>query len=117
MKKTFDKDGNKYFLVEIPCPSCRDKGYTSETYVWKHGNNNCGGNMYLGDNAMLFCDKCESLKPLRRSSFKCHLKTLEEERLLFYEKEGSAYYILLSACGYLIDKTGKDWLLKCIQNL
>lgn len=52
----FSIENNTCFELYASCPVCFDKEENGATY-WEH--HYCGGQMYTGDNAMIFCDKCQ----------------------------------------------------------
>ena len=47
------------------CPACRNTNY----YYWTHYN--CGGELYLDNNAMLICDRCPAKDYIFRWKFDC----------------------------------------------
>ena len=47
------------------CPACPNKQY----YYWVH--HNCGGDLYLDNNAMLFCEDCLKEDYVFRWRFDC----------------------------------------------
>ena len=64
--KNFIKDGVEYYILHTPCPICIEQG---RPYFWKHDN--CGGQMYIGDDAYVFCEKCKSKFPIDKCLFEC----------------------------------------------
>ena len=56
--KLFQEDGNTFCLLNTKCPVCLDQGRHTEELFWKHGDNNCGGEIYVGNNAFYKCIKC-----------------------------------------------------------
>ena len=59
---SFEKDGVTYFELYVPCPVCLDSGNITFQSYWVHGNNNCGGQLYIGNNAHILCRKCGEVK-------------------------------------------------------
>ena len=49
------------------CPSHYDNN--NETFFWIH--HNCGGDLYLNNNAMLICDRCSREDYIFRWKFDC----------------------------------------------
>lgn len=50
------------------CPSCQNDGF----FYWIH--HNCGGNLYLDNNAKLICDSCFRQDYIFRWKFDCGLR-------------------------------------------
>ena len=67
--KRFSKDGVEYFQLVIPCPSCLEKGEPTQTMSWTH--NNCGGDIYAGENAFYYCEKCGETRPAVLWAYAC----------------------------------------------
>lgn len=47
------------------CPACQNSNY----YFWIH--HNCGGDLYLDNNAMLICERCQVKDYIFRWKFDC----------------------------------------------
>ena len=58
------------------CPTCGSLG----PFLWTH--HNCGGNLYLDNNAMLICDSCPAEDYIFRWKFDC------KERVNYVHKGG-----------------------------
>ena len=48
--ESFERDGYTYFHLCISCPVCIDRGNMVPQAYWSHHNNNCNGDIYLGEN-------------------------------------------------------------------
>lgn len=46
--KILKVDENTYYQLYICCPVCRDQGRDSPPSFWKHGDNQCFGDIYVG---------------------------------------------------------------------
>ncbi|MDR1221364.1 MAG: hypothetical protein LBL07_00605 [Tannerella sp.] len=55
--KNFEKDGFTYFELYAACPICYEREKHGAAEYWSH--HGCGGQIYIGDNAMFYCDKCK----------------------------------------------------------
>ena len=66
---SFVKDDVMYYQLYMPCPNCMQDGRPTTPVYWHHEA--CGGNMYLGDNGMAYCEKCGETIPLVNCEFSC----------------------------------------------
>ena len=54
----FEENGISYIRLYSKCPSCVKQGIMSSEAFWKHQDENCLGDVYIGDNGFLKCAKC-----------------------------------------------------------
>lgn len=73
--KHFNLDGIEYFQLYIPCPVCLEKGWPTQPTYWLHGaiinGTECGGEMYVGENAFYYCKKCGRTEPVLNYGYSC----------------------------------------------
>ena len=55
--KNFIKEGIIYYQLYVSCPECMKNGSPCDPSFWVCGE--CGGDIYVGDNAHMYCSKCE----------------------------------------------------------
>lgn len=55
---SFQDNGVSYYRLYMGCPVCWRNGNPTEPSFWKHYDNNCLGDIYVGDNASYKCEKC-----------------------------------------------------------
>lgn len=67
--KHFSKDEVEYFQLYIPCPSCIERGKPTQPSYWTHAD--CGGDLYVGNNAHLYCEKCGKSEIVSKCKFMC----------------------------------------------
>ena len=67
--KNFTKDGVEYYSLYVACPNCIMEGRPAQPVFWIHDN--CGGQMYIGDDAHVYCEKCKSKFPIPNCQFEC----------------------------------------------
>lgn len=67
--KNFTKDGVEYYSLYAACPNCVIAGHPAKPVFWKHDN--CGGQMYVGDDAHVYCEKCKTKFPITNCQFEC----------------------------------------------
>lgn len=63
----FSKEGVEYFLLYISCPSCIEGGKPTQASYWTHAD--CGGDLYVGDNAHIYCEKCGKSEIVSKCKF------------------------------------------------
>lgn len=67
--KNFTQDGIEYYSLYVECPNCIVDGRPARQVFWTHDN--CGGQMYIGDDAHVYCEKCKSKFPITNCQFEC----------------------------------------------
>lgn len=67
--KSFLKDGVKYYQLFAPCPTCVELGHYITPQKWVCQK--CRGDMYVGNNAHLYCPKCENDFKMIFAHFEC----------------------------------------------
>lgn len=74
----FKEGGYTYFRLYARCPICIEKGIQSQLSYWNHYDNDCYGDIYVGDNAFFKCKKCgsEAHVSICRYVCPCHSKSL-----------------------------------------
>lgn len=65
----FSQSGIEYFQLFIPCPSCIEKGKPTQPSYWTHSE--CGGDLYVGENAFYYCKKCGHTRPVMLWKYSC----------------------------------------------
>lgn len=110
----FEKDGVTYLRLHCqnPVDILKEK-VNSPHILWKHGDDDCNGNIYLGDNGMLYCRKCSQYKSLLHVSF------AENNRIRFNTENKIAHsdkdlIKALVISGSMANLGGLDWLEKVI---
>lgn len=102
-------DGIDYFELVISCPACLSEGKNPPAVQWYHGD--CGGKMYVGDNAYYLCGNCNEKSHAKNWHYKC-------QSHFDYKATDSVNLAKAAAiAGQLTNKTGKLWLIKFLENL
>lgn len=111
----FEEDGNTYFHLCMSCPVCHDQGRNTERAFWSHYDNNCHGDIYLGDNAFYKCKKCGSSSHVRKWGYNCpsHSNSPEE----FVGASCQALAEAVSTAGQMVKESGLPWLQKFLANM
>lgn len=119
---SFEKDGTKYFHLYVACPVCRERGVISPKSYWIHANDDCNGNIFIGDNAHLYCEKCGAEEHISKCKFSstCCDSDVKESTILFgveNEKYSVDVGYAISLVGMMVTVTGNQWTMKCLENL
>lgn len=108
-----EKGGVQYCLLYIPDPTLLVDGHLSQSIVWKHLNENCGGDIYIGNNGCFYCEKCGEEIEVSECSFHSNgfiefdtkpnfeLKTLSES---------------ISISDFVTDVESLEWLRKLTES-
>lgn len=54
----FEDNGHTYFRLCCRCPVCWDCGRITKHSFWTHYDDDCHGDIYVGDDAYFRCKKC-----------------------------------------------------------
>ena len=109
----FQENGSTYFRLYIACPVCHEQGRNTPRSFWKHYN--CGGDVYVGDNAFYKCKKCGHSSHVQAWGYNCpqHASSPDE----FVKAGSAAIAAVMSTAGQLVKECGQQWLLKYMSNL
>lgn len=55
---SFQENGITYYQLYNSCTVCWGRGVTTPPSKWLHYDNNCYGDIYVGENAYYKCKKC-----------------------------------------------------------
>lgn len=67
--KEFEMGGTKYYRLLMRCPVCVERDWPTVLDYWQHAD--CGGNIYLGDDATFYCSKCHETIPCLLAHYHC----------------------------------------------
>jgi hypothetical protein len=111
-----NKNGVTYFTLHIACPVCREKGITTPQTNWIHAYNNCGGLIYVGENAYYYCDDCGHTEFVQHWKYKCPSHATSDDD---YVGVGTSAAIaeVVACAGMMVNEAGQQWLIKFMQNL
>ena len=116
----FEDNGVTYFRLYIRHPD----GSYSEPCFWRHGDNNCLGDIYVGDNASYRCLKCGKTDHVRNWAYDC--PTCYDSFDAFLKNELSAdakvvpfqnLAMLISTAAQMVKETGTGWLQRFFVNM
>ena len=123
--KIIEKGEVTYFQIYVSCPICLDKGITQPQQFITHANNNCNGDMYIGDNGHYCCSKCGSNSNILKWNLEgCdHINNIEIAQniqlreLTNPNKEHMSLPIAMGIAGQLVQRTGIEWLQRYMRSV
>ncbi len=113
---SFEKNGYTYFQLYISCPVCIDRGNMTPQAFWSHHDNNCNGDIYMGENAYYMCKKCGRTSHVMKWKYGCpnHMNGTDYEYL---EASLVALAQAVSTAGQMVSATGLPWLQTFLANM
>ena len=109
----FQENGYTYIRLYISCPVCLDNHRTTPHKYWAH--HNCGGDIYVGDNAHYKCTKCGQANHVQKWGYNCpsHTNSLDE----FVGASCQALASAIATAGQMTTALGVAWLQRFLANL
>ena len=114
----FEEDGNTYFHLCISCPVCHDQGRNTERAFWSHYDNNCHGDIYVGDNAHFKCKKCGQSFHIKNWGYccPCHSNSSDFEMGIVPTAIDSGILVARSI-SQMVNDCGILWLQRFMDNV
>lgn len=112
---SFEKNGVTYFELYISCPVCLDRGNQTPHSYWSHHNNNCNGDIYMGENAFYYCKKCGATQHVYKWKYGCPNHSSGEYE--FLEASPASLAQAVSTAGQMVNATGIPWLQTFLANM
>ena len=103
---SFQEDDATYFRLYASCPVCMKNGKPTEPAFWFHYDNNCYGDVYVGDDAFFKCIKCGCSSHVSSVSVltSCHPCSNTSEAALQWRVSAIGF------AGQLVETVGMPWL-------
>ena len=115
----FEEDGVTYYQLLCSCPVCLSRGVNTPQTLLMHGDGNCHGDIYVGDNACCKCIKCGHLSQLSNCEFRfpcCHSDS--PDALVFFDRASEGGFSSgIGIAGQMADVAGIQWLQRFLENL
>lgn len=108
------QNGHTYFELHISCPVCHDKGMNTPQSFWTH--HQCGGSIYLGDNAYYWCGTCNHQSHVRMWKYGCPIHSNGAE-FEYISASSVAMAIAIGTAGQMVSETGIAWLQSFLANM
>ena len=111
-----------YFRLHIKCPVCLDKGHQVEALTWKHFDNNCHGDIYVGDNAYYKCMKCGHSAHVSKWKYLCPSHSNSTDAFMtdndaLAPVDFKMLATAMSLSGQMIQTTGLPWFQQFLVNM
>ena len=115
----FQENGVTYFQLYIACPIDFEIGRNASCSFWKHGDNECYGDIYVGDNAHFKCIKCGQSAHLKNCRFSCPEHSNSPGSFVSFRRGGASVSICwgLPGLASMVRFCGQQWLIQFIANL
>ena len=108
----FIKDEVEYIPLDCPCPNDIEMGKPTQSGLfWTHRNNECGGNLFLGDNSYIYCEKCGQSEIVFKCRFMCPNCSKVHSRMISFG-HGISIYNSLPFFGEVCTKGGVRFMRK-----
>ena len=116
--RRFEENGVVYFPLYLCCPICWEQGRYCKPSYWQHAENNCHGDIYIGDNAHFKCMKCGMTSHLKNWGYRCpsHSNSSGFEIRLLPVPIVSIIPIARSL-SQMVTMTGQQWLMQFMNNV
>ena len=112
---SFQADGATYIRLYLSCPVCMKNGKPTEPAFWFHYDNNCHGDIYVGENAWYKCGKCGHSAHVLEWKYNCPGHSSSPDEFIGADAESVAATI--SVAGQLVETAGIPWLQSFLANL
>ena len=116
--KRFEENGVVYFQLYLRCPICWEQGKPCKHSYWKHADNNCHGDIYVGDNAHFKCKKCGQSSHVNNWGYRCPSHSDSSDFEIGSVPTAMANAIpMASSISQMVTETGQQWLQRFMNNL
>ena len=113
----FEENGDTYFQLFASCPVCHNQGRNAPRLFWTHGDNNCHGDIYVGDNAYYKCRKCGQTSHVSKLMLSCPRCSNATNGIWELKAGSSDSSALIGFIGQMVQACGLPWLQKFIVNM
>lgn len=107
-----------YYELYMPCPVCLNNGIATPQMYSIHKD--CGGKLYVGDNAHIHCEDCHIDQHIKYwSGFNCemnHSDGTEVTQLSLTTSICVDFHYIASIGGVLVNTAGVVWLQRYLKN-
>lgn len=117
--KSFQEDGIMYYQLYMSCPACLAIGRDNRPCsFWKHHDDGCLGDIYVGNNAYYKCRRCG--RSVHVKNWKCSCPE-HSGSLDFFMGESCHSVVNPTAIGRslpsMVETTGIQWIQSFISNM
>jgi len=105
-------EGREYYTLIMRCPACIANGKSGGIPgQWYH--HNCGGKIWVGDDAFYYCETCSSRTHVKNWTYWCP----EHSPGQFLGTGSSHIANAISTSGQITSIAGRQWLMRFLENL
>ena len=118
MEDFFHHENATYIRLYAKDPTCLERSIPCRGGFWYHADDDCGGDIYIGDNCHLLCRKCMKVVPLNIVGWASPYSVPDiSDNLISFDGNYRKIYNPLSISGQGIcnDKVGLIWLNKFVK--
>lgn len=116
MDKYFLKGGTHYYELYCSCPNCTENEGNVPRSLWHCES--CGGDIYVGCNAHLYCKECGRERHIMHSAFKCPLCCKVEDEVIDLNDVSECPHIQnYNIMRQMVRSVGIPWLVSLLKNL
>ena len=111
----FEENGRTYFQLYIGCPVCLERGTNTPRSYWTHGDANCNGDIYVGDNAYYKCSKCGRSSHVKNWGYNCptHSSIPDE----FVRVSAATLAKAIGTAAQMVTEVGLQWYQEFLKNM
>lgn len=113
----FEENGDTYFQLFTSCPVCHNQGRNAPRLFWTHGDNNCHGDVYVGDNAYYKCRKCGQISHVSKLKLSCPRCSNATDGIWELKAGLSDFSAVIGFIGQMMQTCGLTRLQKFIVNM
>ena len=105
-----------YYRLYVRCPECLEQGRHVNQDFWTHAD--CGGDIYIGDNAHFFCNRCKTTVPILNCSYECpnHSRMKNDCLIRTNPSRRNHYDVHSRVIVQFVRYAGIPWLRRLIEN-
>lgn len=114
--RIFYRNGNAVncYRAYFKCPVCEEREINSPQTYWYHSG--CGGNIYLGEDAYYYCDRCDVADMIMAWGYHCPYHSDAEDDYVGVGDITTLAHVI-GTCMSLVTLTGLPWLRKMLGEL
>lgn len=105
---------NTFFELHVSCPVCHEREIFTSRSFWSH--HNCGGTLFLGDNAYYLCNKCNKQSHVKDWKYGCPTHSSTDE-IEFISSSSAGVAAVLCTAGMMVNEAGLTWLQTFLRNM
>ena len=110
----YTENGVTYHKLIAVNPIEKERGMKASPHNWLHSDDDCNGQLYIGDNGVILCGKCGKKQHVTYCSFNAGQ---QKYVLSFVGQNKPDVPFVLGIVSSMAVKTGIEWLNKCINSI